>query len=612
MNAALAAALRDELARHAPFVQMQAAHVDTFLAAAERVTYPAGAVLLAPEQGAVQHLHWVLHGVVLGHAAEPALRFEGGEPFGVPAAMAAGPVQAPYSAHTDCVCLRLPLAQMRMLAAASAPFADCLQRAMLRFFEHARRASQAAYGARALLEHALETPLGELPRKPPVAVAPGATLAEALAALHERGVGSVLTLDADGAALGILTRHDIVERVALAERPLATPVSAVTSSPVHTLDIAATAQDAVLLMSRHGIRHVPLTERGRVISMVSERDLFALQRLSLIQVSGAIRAAQDVPTLVALARDIRQLARNLLAQGVAARQLTELISHLNDVLTAHLVGLLAVRRGLDLARACWLAFGSEGRSEQTIATDQDNGLLFASDDAERDRPAWLALGREANLALDACGYPRCKGGVMASNPECCLSAQEWSTRFARWMERGTPQDLLKASIYFDLRAIAGASELAAPLRALVTERAQRLPRFRRQLADNALAHEPPLNWLGRIDGERIDLKLQGTAIFVDATRLFALAHGIAATNTRRRVEALAAGGHLPGSEAEVWISAFEFLQTLRLRVQTEQPDAEQPNALDVAALNDIDRLVLREALRIARQMQQRLELDYRR
>jgi CBS domain-containing protein len=613
--AAPAAVLRDELVRHAPFAQMDAAHVDAFVDASEAVRYTAGSVLLSPQAGAVEHLYWLRSGVVLGHGAGDvagALRFEAGALFPPVAASAGLPPLVTYTAETDCSGLRLPLAQMRVLAQTSAPFADFIERGVLHFFDRSRRAMQAAYGSQTLLEQALEAPLGSLPRKAPVAVAPDAPLAEALAAMHDRGVGSVLALDERGAAQGILTRHDVVERIALAQRSLSAPLADVSSAPVHTLDVGATVQDAVLLMSRHGIRHVPVTEGGRVISIVSERDLFALQRLSLTQVSSAIRAAQDVPTLVVLAHDIRQLASNLLAQGVAARQLTEMISHLNDVLTEQLVGLLAARRGLDLTRACWLAFGSEGRSEQTVATDQDNGLVFESDDPAHDRPAWLALGHEVNLALDACGYPLCKGGVMAGNPDCCLSVDEWRTRFARWMEQGGPQDLLMASIYFDLRPIAGDYELATPLRELITRRAQQLPRFRKQLADNALAHEPPLNWLGRIDGDTIDLKLQGTAIFVDATRLLALAHGVTHTNTRRRVEALAAGGQVPASEADVWIGAFEFLQLLRLRVQTRPHDAERPNLLDIATLNDIDRLVLREVLRVARQLQQRLELDYRR
>lgn len=476
-----------------------------------------------------------------------------------------------------------------------------------------RRALPVAYAPRVLAEQSLQTRLGALARKALVSVGVDAPLAQALALMHEHHVGSVLALDAAGVVQGILTRHDVLGRVTLAQVPMTTPMRQVMTTQVLTLTVDHTAQDAALLMSRHGVRHLPVTEDGRVVGVVSQRDLFAMQRLSLKQVSTSIRGARDVQTLRAVAQDIRQLARNLLGQGVAARQLTELISHLNDVLTEHLVALLAGEAGLDLRRACWLAFGSEGRSEQTIATDQDNGLVFESDDPARDRPAWLAFGRRVNEALDACGYPLCKGNVMASNPECCLSADEWCARFTHWMEHGAPEDLLKASIYFDLRPITGHKALADPMRALLTTRAPQLPRFMKQLADNALQHRAPLTWLGGIDGRHIDLKMQGTAIFVDAVRLYALAHGVAQTNTRRRIEALTSQGHVRAGEAELWLAAFEFLQMLRLRVQIDdrEPSAN-PNLLQVSVLNDIDRHLLKEVLRVARQAQQRMELDYQR
>jgi CBS domain-containing protein len=432
----------------------------------------------------------------------------------------------------------------------------------------------------------------------------------------------VMVVDEAGAALGILTRYDILGRVTLPQRPLDTPISQVMSHPVLTLTVDDTAQQAALLMSRHGLRHVPITEAGRVVSIVSERDLFALQRLSLKQISTTIRAADDVTTLKQRAGEIRRFARHLLAQGVQARQLTELISHLNDLLAERLVQLVARQRGLDLGQVCWLAFGSEGRGEQTIATDQDNGLIFASDDPERDRPAWLAFAREVNEALDACGYPLCKGNVMASNPECCLTPTEWQARFAAWMEAGAPQDLLNASIFFDLRAVAGRGDLAAPLRAFITERAAQLPRFIKQLADNSLAQRPPLNWRGGIethavDGrEVIDLKLQGTAIIVDAARILALAQGVGETSTRGRLEAAGRALNVEPNERESWIGAFEYLQMLRLEVQLPSdpnaPPPARPNEIAVTSLNDIDRRVLKESLRFARRLQQRLELDYRR
>jgi CBS domain-containing protein len=396
------------------------------------------------------------------------------------------------------------------------------------------------------------------------------------------------------------------------------------SAPVITLGLDHTAQDAALAMSRHAIRHVPVTDAaGRVVGILSERDLFALQRLSLKQIGLSIRAAPDLANLRSLAQDIRRFARNLLGQGVGARQLTELISHLNDVLTERLVTLIAAARGIDLARGCWLAFGSEGRGEQTIATDQDNGIVFDSDDAARDRPAWLAFAREVNEALDACGYPLCKGNIMASNPECCLTQGEWLARFDAWIERGAPEDLLKASIYFDLRALAGHTALAQPLRERITHEAGRNPRFMKQMAENTLRNAPALNWLGGIDTQTqgaqavIDLKLHGTAIYVEAARLYALAHGIAPTSTRERFQAIAQTLGVAAHEAEAWVEGFEYLQMLRLQVQLSRDRREavaasdgNPNLVDVAALNDIDRRVLKESLRVARRLQQRIQMDY--
>ena len=469
-----------------------------------------------------------------------------------------------------------------------------------------------AYASQTLAEQALATPLHDLARREVVAVRPDTPLSQALATMFERRIGSMLVLDDAGAAKGILTRHDILGRVTLPGRSLAEPISSVMTTPVITIEGSGTAQDAALTMSRHGFRHLPVTEQGRVVGIVSERDVFAMQRLSLEQVASAIRAAQDARALAAVALDIRRLAGNLLAQGVGARQLTELISHLNDVLTERLVQLVAADCGLDLNRACWLSFGSEGRSEQTIATDQDNGLVFESDDPARDRPAWLAFGRRVNDALDACGYPLCRGNVMASNPDCCLTAGEWRARFRDWIDHGAPQDLLAASIYFDFRPLAGRAELVLPMRELVVDAAPRVPRFIKQMAENALSHRSPLAWHGGIDGSRVDLKLQGTVIFVDGARLYALAHGVAQTSTRRRFLALAAAGKLDAHEVEDWIGGFEFLQLLRLRTQLERSDADNPNLLAVESLNDIDKRVLRETLRVARRLQQRMELDYQR
>jgi CBS domain-containing protein len=630
-SASLIANLRTELARFAPFAQMDAAHVERFVADSTQCYFEPGEVVLAPAQGVVKQLFFIRRGSVSGRRSadddRAGFELEAGDLFPIGAAMAERATRVTYTAQADTFCLALPAASMRALARDSPRFADFLHHRIQQLLDLSRHALQVAYASQSLAEQSLETPLGDLLRRAVVTVPPSTPLADALAAMHGKRVGSVLVADDDsGAALGILTRHDVLGRITLPGLALSTAIGEVMSRPVHSLGLRHTAQDAALLMSRHGIRHVPVADDGgRVVGMLSERDLFALQRLSLKQVSSAIRAAADMPMLQHVATDIRRFARNLLGQGVQARQLTELISHLNDVLTERLVTLLAAQHGIDLTRVCWLAFGSEGRGEQTIATDQDNGIVFTSDDAAHERTRLLAFAREVNEALDACGYPLCKGNVMASNPECCLTQGEWLARFESWIDHGAPEDLLNASIYFDLRPLAGAAALTRPMRELIGAQAGRNARFMKQMADNALRNGPALTWTGAIDthaqgGQQvIDLKLHGTAVYVDAARLLALAHGIPATGTRARFEAAARVMRVPAHEAEAWTVGFEVMQMLRLRVQQgggsrETVDASDGNMnlLDVAALNDIDRRVLKESLRVARRLQQRIEMDYTR
>jgi len=617
----LLANLRQDLSPHPPFAQMAPADIDLFLTRATQRYYAPGEVLVGPGDGVVQELFVIRSGAVTGLRGLPdtpgdAFQYEAGDMLPISAALAGRAVTTTYTATADTFVLVLPRAAMKQLAGACPVFADFLNRRILGFLELSRRALQASYASQGLAEQSLETPLGQLARQAPVSCLAQTPLAEALGEMQRRRIGSMLVVDPAGRPEGILTRYDVLDRVALGQVPLQTPIGQVMVAPVHTLSVDHTAQDAALLMSRHGIRHVPVTREGIAVGLVSERDLFAIQRLSLKQVSTSIRAAADLATLQQVARDIRDFARNLLGQGVQARQLTTLISHLNDLLTQRLLALKAQQHGVALERMCWLALGSEGRSEQTIATDQDNALILPDDFSDAQRQAALVFAQDVNEALDACGYPLCSGGIMAGQPGCCMTLAQWRARFGHWIEQGAPRDLLAVSIYFDLRPLAGQAWMAEELRRDVLAAAGRTPRFLKQMALNALEHGVALNWRGGIDADKngsVDLKLQGTAVFVDAARLYSLAHGVAATSTRERFEGVGPRMGVAPAEYRAWIGGFEFLQMLRLRVQLEAGALPQaPNRLRLDSLNDIDRRILKEAFRVARLLQQRLRLDYQR
>ena len=420
--------------------------------------------------------------------------------------------------------------------------------------------------------------------------------------------------------VGIFSERDLVAAVARGEdtRPVA---ELMTRAPL-ALPAHALAYEAALTMIANRIRHVLVTDGEQLVGVVSERDLFSLQRLGLGELTTQIRLAGDVAILQNIAVEIRKLTRLLVEQGVAAEQLTLYVSVLNDRLCQRVIELVRKHHQWEQISWCWLAFGSEGRLEQTFSTDQDNGIIFAAHDAADPaavRARLLPFAREVNEALDACGFHWCKGNVMACNPALCLSGEEWRAKMGGWLQNWEPKALLEASIYFDFRALYGDATLAADLRQWILQRTPAYPNFLRQMAENALQARPALGTLREFATEdapnaphSINLKTYGVRIFVDAARIYALAQGLAQTNTVERLRAAGPGTRKGAADVGAAIDAFLAIQQLRLRHQASQEalSEDTANRIDPDKLNELQRQILKESFRVARKLQQRLALDY--
>lgn len=611
----------DALRRHAPFAAMSEEDVLWLVQRLSVAYYAAGETLLEPADEAPGTLFIIKQGTVGGATTEgqTVLQLTAGEMFPLGALLAGRGVTNRYVAETDTFCHLLPAADFHALLARSAAFHDFCTRRIASLLVESQRAVQAEYALALDDEQRFARPLASLIRRTPYSVAPGTPLADALAGMDRARIGSVVVVDDAGKPVGILTLKDVLARVTLAGVPLTSPVAAVMTPAPATLPDDAPVADALVLMARQGIHHLPLVRDGKLSGVVSEKDVFALRRLSVEGITSALMRADDPARLPALAQDIGDLAHALLAQGMDAENLTAIISGLNDRLTERLVALESEHDpGLAGLRWCWMALGSEGRMEQTLATDQDNALIFeTASDAQRD--ALLAFAQRVNARLDACGFPLCRGGVMAGNPQWCLSAADWQRQFAEWIDHGSPEALLKASIFFDFRPLAGDAAPALELRTWLTAAARKNPRFLHQMAGNALRNRPPLGLVRDfvLSGDdahphTLDLKRNGVTPFVDAARIFALAAGSPQTNTAKRLRAAAHALKIPDQELADWNRAFHFLQLLRLRHQHAQLRAGRTpdNHLDPDTLNPLDRRILKEALRQARKVQTRLALDY--
>ena len=461
-------------------------------------------------------------------------------------------------------------------------------------------------------------------RRAPVTVGIDASVRQGLEAMEQNGVGSVIVLDRDSAVpRGVFTLPDLLRRVALRDNDLERPIAEVMTRDLVTALADTAAYQAAATMARNGIRHIVVVDdQGRLVGVVSQNDLFALHRAGVKEIGAEIRSAHDIAVLRESAQQIRRLAGALLSQGVGAEALTHIVSTLNDLLTGRVIELTRERFDLPDVNWCWIALGSEGRLEQTLSTDQDNGLIFenpAGVDSAALRARFLPFARAVNEALDECGFPLCRGEIMAGNPKWCLSLEEWQNRFQAWIREAEAEALLNAAIFFDFRPLHGDQQLAARLRAGLGKSTRGARLFLRQMASNALECQPPLGIIRdfvyddtRKYGHTIDLKMYGSRPFVDAARIFALANGVTETGTSQRLRAVAKKLSFGSDDVDAVVDGFHFILLLRLRCQLRLgDDAALANRVDPDELNELDRYILKEAFRQARKLQSRLQLDYR-
>jgi CBS domain-containing protein len=596
-----------------------------FLAGKVKLGYYArDSEIVGPASGTVARLYILKQGAVRGRPDNVARSATGvdivlgpGECFPLGALIGRRATAYSYRAQEDTFVYELEDADFRALLERSPKFQRFCTDYLAALVDQSHRVLRAQLGEALADEGRMRAPLRSLVHHAPVSCAPATTIREVLRTMHAQRIGSMIVVDGDGVPRGIFTHPDVLERVTLPGVALEEPISRVMTPHPVVLPDDAPVYEAAVAMAKHGIRHIILVADGRLTGVISERDLFSLQRASLRRAADRIRGAASVPALAEAAADIRLLARSLLVQGMGAEQLTEVVSALNDSLVRRLIDMIAARHALPRGW-CWIALGSEGRMEQTLATDQDNALILEPGTAEAERKPFLAFADEVNRGLDACGFPLCKGDIMARNPKWCLPLEGWRAIFDGWIRNPEPKALLNAAIFFDLRALAGETQLAGQLRDGLLAQTAGNPAFLRAMASNALQVRPPIGLLrdfvtddSKEFPNTLDLKMLGVRPYVDAARVWALAHRLAGTGTAERLRGAAKAGAMPEQEAADACAAFHFIQTLRLRHQhLEQPAPGGENRIDPDALNALDRRLLKETFRQTGKLQERLRLDY--
>ncbi len=469
--------------------------------------------------------------------------------------------------------------------------------------------------------------VGDLVKRKPVTCSPYDDVASVAKLMAREGIGSVVVVDAHGWPIGIVTKSDMTNRILAKGKTGGEPIRTVMSGPVVSLGPEEPCFNALLKMARFNCHHICVIVGKILFGVVSQHDLISLQGSSPLAVLHDIDRQTTIDGLAQLVETMDRVVKGLLSAGVSTKDAATLISECNDRLTRKIIALTekSLREdglGDPPAPYCWLALGSEGRKEQTLRTDQDNAIIYADQGKDMDQANqeyFLRLGTRVVSHLDDCGFPKCKGGIMASNPQWCQSQTVWKRYFAQWVTEASPEDLRNCTIFFDFRPLEGSYILANQLRVFLNGLIEKNRAFLRHLATNALYNGPPLGFLRTLVVEKsgvhknqLNLKMSGLVPVVDALRVLGLSEQISATNTLQRLELVQGKKLLPREMAEDVREAFSFIMLLRMNHHLRQKNQkEEPNDfIDPNSLSKLQRRSLIEAFHVIRDLQGEMEARF--
>ncbi len=405
------------------------------------------------------------------------------------------------------------------------------------------------------------------------------SIAHAALKMTRTGSSALVVCGQNGEPVGIITDHDLRERVLAAGLGVDNPVYQIISAPLRFINEHALVYEAILSMQESNVSCLAVKDdAGNLKGIVRHIDLVQYRQHSAMLLTHRVRHAHSVDELKSAYERLPLLIETLIQSGARIRHINRIVSTIADGIATRLLEMSIEVLGPPPVRFAFLSLGSEGREEQTLATDQDNALIYedpSPEEEEEVRKYFLALGSTVCDHLDQVGYAYCQGGIMAKNPLWNQSLSAWKRNFMHWIHNANPQELLELNMAFDFRCMSGDESLAQDLRAWVFAEMDAYQPFFLHFAQNALLYKPPLGIFGNIlvepsagGGKSLNLK-EAMMPVVNYARLYALKHQIKETHTLDRLSRLHDKGLLSRELIDELLPAYEALIRMRLHRQAE-------------------------------------------
>ena len=423
--------------------------------------------------------------------------------------------------------------------------------------------------------------------------------------------------------LGIITDTDMRSKIATGRYPITVSVDKIMSSPVITVVENVSLAEAQLLMLKHNVTHLCVTQDGTDKSalkgIISEHDLIVAQANNPGVLIKEVKRCQSPKEIKQIRDRLTDLIQTSISKNIPLSHVFNIASEINLAIIKRSVELSILELGSPPARFAWLSIGSQGRKEQLLLTDQDSILIFedvATDKYREVKDYFLKLGKKTTAILEKIGYELCPNGHMGSNALWCKSLTDWIKQYDSWMNTPGENSNDLSSIFFDYEITFGERKIEDAIGDVVFKNAKNNTLFFDFLGNDTLRKNSPLTFFKKFhleeegpNKDKFDIKTRALMPLIDGARLFALNFEIRGiNNTFQRFKQLSI---IDAKHAEIYLNCAEaFLTLSKFRTIEGLKNDNSGQFINLEELSKIDREKLKNALIPMRELEELIKSKF--
>lgn len=400
--------------------------------------------------------------------------------------------------------------------------------------------------------------------------------------MAEHKIGSLVVTNGDGKLAGILTSKQLVHKYMAnpERRDLPTDVTGYMNADPVAMPPEFPIVEAIAELQHQGEDYAIVVKSDMPVGLISNKDLMHIIFQNSNIYNSHINGMTTLDQLRDAHRNIFDIAKTLVSNSRLTSTILPVISsvHINIQKKVYQLTLDMIDQDIidtmNRVKNSMIIMGSGGRKEMMLDPDQDHAFVLEDEALDDDKKQFIRFGEVFADNLEYVGYEKCKGNIMASNPEMVKTLKEWKRTIAGWINNPGSEGLLWSAVFFDMDRFEGDEKLVWDIKEFISVNVPQRPVFLVQMLEKDANTKQPTTMFGNIALEKkgdkkgtINLKTSALTFLVDVTRAFTLKTGLNDLNTLERARHLERKKILAPETISDFLGAYETIVDILLKEQ---------------------------------------------